>query len=973
MKSPAEIEHFQRVRNLFAKVRALSDDDRAAVLDSECLDDLELRAEIELLLAEVEGSPLPNPTGEGSLLQSAIAGFAEEQAPALPDQLGPYRIRGVLGEGGMAVVYDAEELGLNRRVALKVLRHGVLSEVARKRFIREAELLAKMSHPGIAKVLRAGTEEVRRGVILPWIALERVAGRDPTTYAEELELSLTERIRLVAQLADTVAHAHDNHIVHRDLKPANVLVDDEGRVRVLDFGVAHLVDADLHSSLLTRAGDVIGTLAYMSPEQAAGLPIDTRADVYALGVMTFELIAGRPPHDVGTMPLSQALQVIVDDQAPALRSIDHSLPQDLDIVVGKALANDPEARYPSASELAADLRRWLRKEPVTARTPGAWYRTRLFVRRHRTLTAVVSAAMAVLLAATIVSVQQRQLAVDEKARAEDVMDSLLTDLYGRLEEVNRLELLEAVAVEALDYYDRSPSATLDDDSARQRGLALLKIGSVLSKQGHPIDAIESLEASIEHLSHVSTTTPSSSTPSTTTPSDKAPSSTTSDTSPSTKAPRRHLAEAHSHLGEARAQLGELDQAVREHRQSIAIYASLATAEPTEPDWRFGMVEQRRVIADILRGQGDLEGAQRELDIALRLISTDEPSATFTAQQYAAVGMVHLDLGELESQAGNKTNAEQKREYAVGLFEKSLELEPRLLAARYSLALSHYVLGFNRLGTDTSAESNVQGLLTHAQRLVGEDGDNPKWLNLLAKGHGLLSDLHTQQQRFDRAESAQRESLRIYEQIAQSNSGYLLNQAFARAGLASLLVEYRDDLESALETWRQAVEDLEEAGLKRPDDVTRRWLLCEAHTQIGDAERRLGRLAAAKIALAVAVDHHAQLLAEHSGVAYVRDRAPVTLLADGRLHADLGQLDEARDRFEQVLELVEHRDDDRHLRHSVRSFHAQALLELERLDEARPIVDRLLREDQPLDRWLLECCRRQGLCTPHEGQEILAKL
>ena len=174
------------------------------------------------------------------------------------------------------------------------------------------------------------------------------------------------------------------------------------------------------------------------------------------------------------------------------------------------------------------------------------------------------------------------------------------------------------------------------------------------------------------------------------------------------------------------------------------------------------------------------------------------------------------------------------------------------------------------------------------------------------------------------------------------------------------------LEGAIEAWKQAVDDLEEAGLKRPDDVTRRWLICESQTRIGDAERRLGRLEAAQASLAIALDHYAVMTAAHGEVALVKDRAAITWLAAGRLNSDLGRLDEARDRFEQALIFVEGRVDDRHLRNSVRSLHAQALLELDRLDEARPIVDRLTAEAGPLDRWLLESCQRKGLCRPIDG-------
>ncbi|MCP3917521.1 MAG: serine/threonine protein kinase, partial [bacterium] len=254
-----------------------------------------------------------------------------------------------------------------RHVAVKVLRNLLVDPGARRRFEREAEFLGRLTHPGIAQVIESGRVDDEIGT--DYIALEYVDGLQITDYAEEQELDRDARIRLIIELCQAAQHAHSLGVVHRDLKPGNVLVTREGRIKVIDFGIARAVGADEQLSQQTQAGQIIGTLSYMSPEQISGdsTAIDMRSDVYSIGVMAFELLAGSLPRDYSTESLAQIVEQLTKGRAPSLGAVAPHCRGDLDLIVSKALDPERERRYQSAAELATDLQRLLDFEPIHAR------------------------------------------------------------------------------------------------------------------------------------------------------------------------------------------------------------------------------------------------------------------------------------------------------------------------------------------------------------------------------------------------------------------------------------------------------------------------------------------------------------------------------------------------------------------------------------------------------------------------------
>jgi non-specific serine/threonine protein kinase/serine/threonine-protein kinase len=421
---------------------------------------------------------ISDPTAAGLLRVSGdavtfAAGVAVTDA-ALPASIGRYRIVRLIGEGGMGAVYEAEQDQPRRTVALKVIKPGLASPELLRRFAQDAQALGRLQHPGIAQIYDAGTADTGYGS-QPYFAMEFIRGAALRDYADGRHLGLRERLELMVKICEAVHHAHQRGLIHRDLKPGNIIVDETGQPKILDFGVARVTDSDTQATMATDVGQLVGTLNYMSPEQvlADPLDIDTRSDVYALGVILYELLSGRLPYQISKR-LHEAMQTIREEDPSRLSTIDRRYRGDIETIAAKALEKDKTRRYSSAAELAADITHYLKDEPIIAQPPTASYQLQKFARRHKALVGGVAAVFVVLIGGVVASTWQAIRA----SRAE----------HAAVQERDRAAAAERVAVEQRD---RAASAERSATSARDeavtaRGVAVAAEGEAKQERDRAV-------------------------------------------------------------------------------------------------------------------------------------------------------------------------------------------------------------------------------------------------------------------------------------------------------------------------------------------------------------------------------------------------------------------------------------------------------------------------------------------------------
>jgi eukaryotic-like serine/threonine-protein kinase len=391
--------NWRAVEEAFLDVLGVDPVLRGEFLDQRCGGDASLRNEVEQLLA-------------GHSRAEAVFITPPDDAPAHPARVGLYRVVRLIAAGGMGVVYEAEQESPRRSVAVKVMRAGLASPVAIRRFIQEAEVLARLRHPGIAQVYEAGVFDA-----VPFFAMEFIEGaRTIVEFARNK--AARELLDLFLRVCDAVHHGHQRGVIHRDLKPGNILVDRAGSPKIIDFGIARAGDSSA-DSMHTSAGQLIGTIAYMSPEQCAGDPsaIDTRTDVYSLGVVLYELLCGQTPFNPADKPILEAARSIREGQSARPSAIVRAIRGDLETIVVTAIHRDRDRRYQSVADLAADIRRFLASEPIAARPATALYQLRMFARRHRTLAVGACIAVSGLVLGMAGATWQAIRATDERDKA----------------------------------------------------------------------------------------------------------------------------------------------------------------------------------------------------------------------------------------------------------------------------------------------------------------------------------------------------------------------------------------------------------------------------------------------------------------------------------------------------------------------------------------------------------------------------
>lgn len=778
--------------------------EREAFLVTSCGADEALLAEARALLAEAGATSLSAVTGRLESLVGRAAEEAVEGEVGHPAWIGPYEIVRMLGRGGMGVVYLARQHDpIRRDVAVKVVRRVPGDRDVLARFTAERQALALMEHPGIARIFDAGTTDEG----LPYFVMELVEGLPITEYCEEHRLTLDERLGLFGAVCRAVHHAHQRGVIHRDLKPSNVLIvgtDAGPSPKVIDFGIAKATDAILHDeSFHTRVGSFVGTLDYMSPEQIRGAPegIDVRTDVYALGVILYELVTGRHPFADTTLRkagLLEAQQILLegeparpsstvgrDDATRAERGAAGGrarrvrVRRDLDWIVLKALEKDRERRYASALDLAQDLERYARDEPVTAGPPGLAYRTTKFVRRHRVgVTAATLIALALVSGAVLAGIGFVR-ATAEAARAEAISDFLT----GMLASVRPDEQGRAVTVrEILDQgRARLEAGELSDDPEIEATLALV-IGHSYEGLGDYDPALDLIRRSAEIRRGLYG------------PDDG-----------------RLYASLHR-LGTVLWKRGALDEALA-LRLDLAVMTE-RTFGAAHPNHAESLSNLGNTYADMGDFERSAEYLLRAVEVGRRL--PGDEGALDLARFLNNLGTVYFDLADFGA--------------ATGVFEESLEIRGRLLGEErdvYATTLVNLGNAQLNLGDLEGAERTHRRAVELEERIFGEDHPS------IAYAYAGLSEALLQLGRPEVAEGPARKALDI--RLATASDSYR-RVAVERRQLAEVLMAMDRDEEARaeLETAWDGLVDAGEASTLTARDVAS--VMARLEERSGDAER-----------------------------------------------------------------------------------------------------------------------------------------
>jgi eukaryotic-like serine/threonine-protein kinase len=780
-------DEWKQVETLFERALELSADERVRFLQA--IGDDELRREVESLL-EAHGQAFLDDSDRFFSRES----FVESLAP--DEVVDRYRIIRELGRGGMGVVFLAERADdqYRKQVAIKLIKRGTDTDAVLRHFRNERQILAGFDHPNIARLLDGGTTEDG----LPYFVMEYVDGIPIDEYCNAHALSLVERLKLFREVCAAVSYAHRHLVVHRDLKRSNILVTNEGVPKLLDFGIAKMLQPD-HEPLLTVTGRRLLTPEYASPEQIRGEPVTTASDVYSLGVILYELLTGQFPYRVdGKTP--QEIERAITTQEPTRPSTaigksrfvnrepsdsrftihdSRALRGDLDNIVLMALRKEPERRYQSVEQLSEDIRRHLENLPVVARRDTVGYRTGKFLRRNRTASVAAGLVLLTLIGGIIATASALRQANTEKARAErqfaevrELSHSLLFDYYDAIKLLpGATKARERLVKDALKHLDRL-AAQAHGDPALQRELAAayerlgdVRGGASNGNLGDVAGAIENYKKALRIREALLALSP-----------DDAQS-------------RRDLAYCHQRLGERLLDTADIGTGLEHLRKARDLFFDLAREQPTKEERQYDLAAGSVLLAKGLTNQSDLSGALEQYQTASSIFEklvasnpNDEKSrrGLWTSTEGAARTLwLQGDVA-----GGIKTN-----EKALALGEALIADSPLNAEYRRGLVLNYLHAGDYRLLTDRrGALEYLRRAAEIEEQLAVADPANALTRKDLAETHKKLAEdyanLHENSQallHFDRA----REIFDSLQAEAPADLNSRLKVATCRAGAAGM--------------------------------------------------------------------------------------------------------------------------------------------------------------------------------------------
>ena len=718
-------------------------EDRRRFLDEVCAGRPDVRARVDgLLLADEQaGTFLEHPpldTVPTTTKRPSTPGEPTAASPGAGMIVGPYKLVQEIGEGGMGTVYLAQQTEPVRRlVAVKLIKPGMDSRQVLARFEAERQALALMDHPNIARVLDAGATADGR----PYFVMELVKGVPITKHCDQHRLGVRDRLALFADVCRAVQHAHQKGVIHRDLKPSNVLVapfDGRPVVKVIDFGVAKATGQPLTDrTLVTGLGAVVGTPAYMSPEQAElnNLDIDTRSDIYALGVLLYEMLTGSTPLTVGRVKevaLLELLRLVREEEAPrpsARLSTTVELPSiaaargvepaglsrmmrgELDWIVMKALEKDRERRYETANAMASDIRRYLADEPVQACPPSAWYRLRKLARRNKGLLTATAVVFLALVAGTAVATWQAVRATLAERRALAAFRMARDAVDRSFTQVSQSPILKAQGLEkfrkdqltsAREFYERFVAERFDAPEVRyDLGLAFHRLAEIDRELGNFPAAAESATKAAALLGALA------------------------EAQPKMPEHRRDLAAVHVTLGLVDSDSARWDRAEAAYARAVAIQEEQAAAQPGSARYQHSLAKTLITSGFTLIRAGDADTVAMRLRQALDVLNRPGADDSPGLERRSLLAQTYMNLGQVHAIKGRFDEAETALKEAARLYGNLVRGRPEPGPEDWqSLARCQAILGHaeNRHSKLREAEESQQEALRIFQKLADEHPD-----------------------------------------------------------------------------------------------------------------------------------------------------------------------------------------------------------------------------------------------------------